>query len=364
MAGIDRRSFLAGIAGGTALGGIAGFGAAMIVQSVPYPNTVNGIASELSDGAWTWFNDPRAISVGGTPVVGAISSAGELLVYDADATPTPVDLRGSTFQLDDHANPSFLVRSSDSKIIAFAAAHDGSGFYTYLSANANDPSAFGAETNIDSQLGKDGYSYTNPIQLTGETNDPIYVFFRANDGTSDQYWYSKSTDQGATWGTPVQVLENDGDNVNGDYPPYVKMVQNGDSRIDFFCTDGHPRDTATNSIYHFYYEAGAFKKIDGTTLTLPILPSTDLDKIYDGSTNRAWIWDCAVDGSGNPVCAYAIFGTTNSARYRYARWNGTSWDDHFVCGAGGYLYAVEEYYAGGITIDPDDVDVVFCSRGY
>jgi hypothetical protein len=313
-------------------------------------------------GGWTWFNSPRAIGVGDGVVIGAITGAGDLLVYDMQST-SGTDLRGSTFQVDDHANCALLRRSSDNKILAAATPHNGSGLYTYLSSNADDVSAFGAETNLDSSLGLSLYSYANLVQLTGETNDPIYLFFRADNGASvRQFYYSKSTDQGATWAAATKLLSNNGDSA--DYPPYVKMVRNGTDRIDFFCTDGHPDNTTTNSIYHFYYEGGSFKKTDGTTLTLPITPSSNLSKVYDGSTTRGWIWDCAVDGSGNPVCVYATYPGTLNHRYFRAKWNGTSWDNQFICGGGGYLYSSQPRYSGGVTMDPDDINVVFCSRGY
>jgi hypothetical protein len=360
MGGIDRRSFLAGLAGGTALSGGAGL---MIVQSMPYPAVGSAVDAPTAfsvPGAWIWLPDPRAIAVGDGIVTGAITTAGDLIAYEL-GDGTPVDLRGSTFQVDDHANPAFLVRSSDNRILAFASAHNGNGLYTYLSTNPNDASAFGSETDIDTDLGRSEYSYPNPIQLTGETNDPIYLFFRAKGATANRHvYYSTSTDQGATWSAATLLIGNNSD--SSDHSPYVKIVQNGNDRIDFFCTDGHPQFTATNSIYHFYYQGGSFRETDGTPLSLGIAPATDLTKVYDGTTNRAWIWDATIDGSGNPVCVYAVFNSTTDHRYRRAKWNGSSWDDGEICTAGSNLYGDQAYYSGGVAIDPDDIDTVFASR--
>lgn len=343
---MDRRTLL--------LGGAAVLGGAMIIQTIPFPNFAEPTAGV--DGAWSWFTEPRAVSVGGSPAIGAVTSAGRIGVYGGASF---TDLRGALFEVDDHASPSLLVRSSDSKILAFAAAHNGSAIYTYLSTNANDPSAFGAETSIDASLGRDIYSYPNPVQLTDETNDPIYLFFRADDSGTRHYYYSTSTDQGSTWAAATKLLSNNGDSVS--HPPYVKLVQNGNDRIDFFCTDGHPQHSASNSIYHFYYEGGNFKKTDGTNLTLPITPATHLTKVYDGTTVRAWVWGAEIDGSGNPVCVFATFPSTNDHRYRRGKWNGSSWDVTEICAAGGYLYGAEPYYSGGICLDPSDTDTVFAS---
>jgi hypothetical protein len=312
------------------------------------------------DGGWSWFSDPRAIVIGDGLAVGAIRGDGRLLVYDMQSS-TGVDLRGSTFDVDDHANPSLLHRSSDGKILVAASAHNGTAIYTYLSTNPDDPTAFGAETNIDAQLGgDDGYSYDFLIQLTGEVNDPIYLFFRGTSAGTRHFYYSTSTDQGATWAARTRLLDNNGDSVS--HAPYVKAVPNGDDRIDFFCTDGHPANTATNSIYHFYYEGGAFKDTGGSTLTLPIAVATDLTPLYDGTTDHAWIHDAAISGTGNPACVFATFPTTTDHRYHYRKWNGTTWDGAQVCTAGGYLTAAEVYYSGGIAIDPDNVNIVYASR--
>jgi hypothetical protein len=63
------------------------------------------------------------------------------------------------------------------------------------------------------------------------------------------------------------------------------------------------------------------------------------------------------------VCVYATFPSDTDHRYRYAKWNGTSWDDHQICTAGRYLYVDQPHYSGGVTIDRDDVNTVYASRG-
>lgn len=332
----------------------------MLLQSMPYPSG-QAIADDIAvgDGAWCWLSDPRAISVNGEPVVGAISSVGDLLAYDADATPTSVDLHGSTFQQDDHASPTFLVRSSDSRILVFASMHNGSTINRYLSSSANDPSAFGAASSLDASLGLNFYTYPSVVQLTGETNHPIYLSFRADDGTNRHYYYSASTNQGVTWAAATKLLSNNGDDSN--FPPYVKVIQNGNDRIDYFCTDGSPLHTPTNSFYHFYYEGGSFRETDGTPLTLPILPATDLTPIYDGSSGPVYPYDAATDGSGNPVGLYSLIDDEGNHKYHRAIWDGATWDDTEICEAGGFLFS-GSFYSGGLAIDPDDTDTVFASR--
>ena len=86
--------------------------------------------------------------------------------------------------------------------------------------------------------------------------------------------------------------------------PYVKYRGDGESRIHFGFTDGHPRDVPNNSIYYMYYEAGAFRHADGTQIKTvaqaPVEP-TEADRVYNGSTKgKAWIWDIALDSQTGP----------------------------------------------------------------
>lgn len=160
-----------------------------------------------------------------------------------------------------------------------------------------------------------------------------------------------------TW-APVQKL------LNGQRP-YLKVGKNGSNRIDLVCTDGHPNETST-SIWHFYYSAGAFYKSDGTPLGAPPFNVSDLTKIYDGSSVKSWMWDVRPDASGNPVVVYATFPSIlTDHRYNYAKWNGSAWVSHEICRAGGTIYPIgddsEQYYSGGICIDPGNVNSVYCS---
>jgi len=48
-------------------------------------------------------------------------------------------------------------------------------------------------------------------------------------------------------------------------------------------------------------------------------------------------------------------------RYRYARWDGTEWNDYEIAYAGTRLYANEDEYTGLIVIHPDDPNTVYIS---
>lgn len=316
----------------------------------------------LPRNAWTWFNDPRCIEMpGGRILTGGVNSDNGAIQLnwtdDSGATFSTFDLLGSG-TVDDHDNPG-LLRRSDNHIMAMFCRHNGSQMYVSTSDNPGDPSAF-TRVDIDSQLGGGPYAYANPYQLTGEANDPIYLFYRSGTTPTWSAYYSVSINGGTTWAAQTRLL--DGDPTEG--RPYLKCAQNGNDRIDFACTDGNPAEVPTNSIYHFYYQGGSWYTSAGVSMgTPPFTVATEPTEVYDGTTVRSWIWDIQIDETtGYPVIVFATFPTTSDHRYNYARWNGSSWDVNEICAAGTGLYAAEPYYSGGVCIDPDDVNTVYASR--
>jgi hypothetical protein len=60
---------------------------------------------------------------------------------------------------------------------------------------------------------------------------------------------------------------------------------------------------------------------------------------------------------------YSTRAGTNDLRYRYARWDAETgaWKEGQVAFAGNYLYPPEFDYAGGIALDPEDVNTLYFS---
>lgn len=319
------------------------------------------------DGIWSWFTNPRAVHYNSKLYWGAVtqSSAGDLVAHDYNRLTGTIETStlSTAFDGNDHANPSILIRDSDKKLMVFATRHNDTEFNYWVSTNAEDASAFGTATNIDSSIGGERYDYPCPIQLTGEANDPIYVFYRHRN-TANTAWlgtcFTKSTDDGATWAAGTTLFQNAGER------PYFMYARNGDDRIDFACTNGHPDEVAACSIYHFYYQGGNYYTSDGTLIgdgtALPLEPA-DVTLVYDGTTVDSWVYDLAVDSSGNPVIVYSTLNTRASDhRYRYARWSGSTWVDNEICTAGGPLYVAASTYSGGVTVDKVNTNIVWCSR--
>lgn len=314
------------------------------------------------DGGWSWFMDPRAVYYNGKTYFGYVDSSGNVAVRSythATETVSSETILHAALDIDDHAAPSFLIRDSDQKILAFYTAHDDTTLRLRISSNAEDISAFASEVSLDASAGGTDYTYPVPIQLTAETNDPIYVFYRdiVSVGQYDLV-YTKSTDGGSTWAAQTKVIDT---NLH----TYWKIAQNGTDRIDFAVTDEHPF-YADGSLYHFFYQGGAYYKSDGSSAGSLPLDTSDMTQVYDGtgSNDKSWVWDIAIDPDGNPRIAYATFPSVSDHRYHQARWSGLAWSTSEVAAGGDNIYANndEEYYSGGIAIDRIDTDIVYCSR--
>lgn len=316
-----------------------------------------GMVREIAPGAWTWFNDPRAIVVNETVWVGAVAQNGDIHV-SAGQIPTVLH---HDFEQDDHDNPAFLRRASDGRIIVCYSRHAAdNNYYQRVSLDPDDVSAFGAEKNISPSIGGALHTYANLVEI----EDGIFNFLRCISG-GGMYTphFTVSRDNGDSWQTVTKLLLNSG------HRPYFKLTKNGANRIDLICTDGHPAEMPDgNSIYHFYYLDGDWYKSDGKALGPPPFMPASLTRIYDGlASPRGWVWDVKADSSGRPVAVFATFPkSATDHRYRYARWDGAAWISHEICAAGGTVYPPgderEPYYSGGICIDPEDVNTIYCSR--
>lgn len=342
-------------------------------MSLPFAPTHSGhlipfALTAAPNGGWVWFSDPRAVYDNGYTFVGYTDNDGNYVAARYNHATGAVD---QTFVLytssviDDHQNPVFLVRASDSRLLAFYRDTSAGECLIRVSTNPDDVSAWGAPTDVMSQLGAATRYYHRPHELPGESGTPMYLWLSTNDisGLAKIFGYSKSTDGGTTWSTYTSIYQCT-------TWVYEKMVVNGTDRFDFAVTDNHPTDGAT-SIYHFYYHAGSYYKSDGTLITAGLpFSQTAPTKVYDGSSISSWIWDIAIDpATSRPILVFATFPTPSSDhRYNYAAWNGTVWVVNQICTAGGPIATNlgfdpgQTYYSGGVSLDHTDPSIVYVSR--
>ncbi len=342
------------------------FSAPANAQESIYPSSC--YRNVVDDGAWCWFSGPRAVEYHGKTYLASVSSEGDITIscYDRKTGETKHKVVVHKFQHDDHVVPSLLFLP-DGRLMIFFTKHNGVMHYT-TALKPEDITGWEKVVKLD--MGR-MLCYSNPVMLKNESNR-IYVFFRGGYNWKPSYIYSD--DIGKTWSEPKDFIAKPGaDKYNR---PYSKYVSDGNGRIWFAITDGHPRDEPMNSIYVMYYEAGIFYQADGTEMgTMDDLPINQnlVNKAYDGTKEkvRSWIWDIALDKNGYPAIVYTKLKEETDHKYWYARWSGKEWRHYFISNGGQDFPRKERkkeernpepHYSGGIVLDHNNVNIVYISK--
>ncbi|MDX6254283.1 MAG: hypothetical protein QOJ11_617 [Frankiales bacterium] len=372
-------ALLAITVGQSAVARAAGVGPASGSQLAAAAGAPARVTELVGDGAWCWFQDPRAIHYVGQhdrTYVGYVTTKGDIDVLALD------DPTGAISQTvlhprlvaDDHAAPGLEVLP-DGRIAVFYAGHIGNAMFYRISTSPEDISSFGPEQTVPTNVGGPyGYTYANPIYLPAEHR--TYLFFRGADARPVMTY---SDDNLQTW-SPAHTLVLPVGAVAGQRP-YAKYATNGTDTIYFTFDDGHPRDMPTNNVYYMAYRGGVFSRADGTAIAslasvtgadgtnngrgTPI-SNTQADLVYNGggADGKGWVQDIAAGPDGRPVILFATFPNDNNHRYHYAAWNGTTWQQRDFTGGGGSIATTggETEYSGGLSLDPNDPSVVYTSR--
>lgn len=327
--------------------------------------------SVADDGAWTWYNDERVIFHNNVFYASYVKSDGKtaMTAFGMESTPScnaRKEIILSTWeQKDDHNVAAFLPLKDGSLLACYATHSAHKNFYQrkLILSRWNEAKA-GEEQHFKMVDTQRGLTYQNLHRIEDE-NGRIYNFFRGNNFNPH---FTTSDDDAETWSKPVQLIRVG----EGSARPYIKYVSNGRDRIDLFYTDGHPRDSKQNNVYHLFYKDGAFHKTDGSVIrtveelkTKPMLPQ-DGTLVFDGSTpnGRGWVWDMEYDQNGQPFGAFisSPSGQMGSdMRYWTARISDGQWSCEQIAFAGSNLYRKEEHYAGGIALDPQNDQQVVIS---
>jgi hypothetical protein len=362
------------------------------------PDMVTGNLIQFNDnGNWTWYCDERTVvdktrgriivgsdgnpaGVGGSARSGAI----EVAMFDLQTGfPTRVTLLpNGVLGADDHNTPGLLVWP-DGKYLAQWTGHN-QNYLTYFSIF--DGTNWNPYTTFDWQaLGatsSEQASYSNPHYLSAENR--TYTFVRTLDNKSMNILLS--TNEGGAW-TYYGKL-NRSYPGSGYNPGYYRFCDNGSDRIDFICTESHPRDSLT-SIYHGYISNSMSFKTDGTLVdgnlndtNAPL--SSDFMLVFSngtidpvGQTNyRCWNSDVQhyPDGTVQAIIHARINQSAHIGGYPdqedpnhaffFCRWNGTNWTSTYLCQAGYKLYSAEADYVGLGALSPNDPNTIYISTKY
>lgn len=327
------------------------------------------------EGAWCWFADPRSITYKndeGTldfSIIGYIDIHGDIKATQINHINNEVSevLIRSNIQPDDHNNPTFLVLP-DERIMVFYSRHtDEACFWYRVTSEKGDLTTLGEEKCLKTEANT---TYPSPFILS---DDPSHIYL---------CW------RGINWHPTIAKLDLPDENgdtkfVYGPYQmvqstaarPYAKYASNGKDKLYVTYTLGHPDNEAKNWVF--------FNKIDIKTMTLEDINGNTLSTIANGTLSvnasdatqtsvvdtenmRDWVWQVAEGSDGNPVIAMVrINGGKTSHDYYYVKWNGSKWVKTFLANGGGHFHqtaGLEMCYSGGMAIDPDNTNVIYCSQ--
>ncbi len=328
-----------------------------------------------TNGAWTWFNDPRAIYDARTNRVytGWISNTGtiQFAAHELKSGKTTVlDLK-TGFEADDHNNPAFLLHD-DGTITAFYTAHrteypERAVLWRTMTPKDDGTYSLGPEQRImrdDDVQGEKKNTYCNPFHLSKEHR--TYLFSRGANFNPVYRIHEDGADPNA-WSAAKNFI------LNAPNRPYLKYDSNGVDRISFLYTDGNP-GSVKNNVYYMYLQNGALYDADGSIIRkladAPIVPG-NAKKVFDRLANNSpagdssWVWDLSHDPvTQDPIATYVSFVGLKHI-YHYTRFDGEKWIDHrFDFDTGGSIEGkgLGDNYSGGLVLDHTDPSIVYLSR--
>ncbi|MBN2350710.1 MAG: T9SS type A sorting domain-containing protein [Bacteroidales bacterium] len=337
------------------------------------------------NGFWCWYQDERVIidaennklitgSDASGAGIGGDSRNGQIegVIFDLDSRSS----NRYTFMetsCDDHNAPAFL-KLPDGKYLTMYAEHYDRYNSRYRIYDGRD---WSREHRFDWMTIPGGtdftIAYSNLYYLSFE--DRIYNFARANRRSPNMI---VSENWGESWsycGLLTLPDENIG-YVNG----YFKYSGNGTNRIDFICTEHHPRDYNT-SIYHGYIKnghsfttAGELRDDDITDnyapnpadFTMVFAANTTLQ---DKTMTRCWNIDVQKydDGKIAALIKARVNDNPNNPSndpdhcYIYCRYSGTVWICTYLGMAGRKMYDSEQDYVGLGALHPNNPNIIYIS---
>ncbi len=317
---------------------------------------------------------------------------------------------------DDHNAPGITILP-DGRYLAMYSNHGNTAMGDYfsryrISTNPHDSSSWSAEQNFDWR-NVTGWN-VNPNANNRVSYHNLHYLPADNGGAGRLYDFSRGTHQSAnalifnpntnawSWGGQLTTSSAGGYSTG-----YIKYASNGSDRIYFLSTETHPRNF-NNNLWAGYVSDGKTYDMAGNVVDANLFDNEntagvgvvpDINKftnvrLADGNTlvnpnansnangpgtHRLWTVDLAVDGSQNPVGMYigrhdvnAVNpgGDTNPIDHRifYARWDGSSWQNHELARMGDRLYRgtdkSEQDYTGLGALVPGDPNTVFISTPY
>jgi hypothetical protein len=307
---------------------------------------------DLGDGAWCWFQAPRALRhVGGhdRTYAGWVSPEGDIVAgyRDHDTGERGTVTLHERFERDDHDNPAFHV--ADGRLLAFYTRHGGPEIH-YREVDPGSLSLGPEETIAPSSE----HTYPNPRVLDGD----LHLFYRNARGS-----LAYVVREGEDWSGERELITTGG--REWCVYPQVSAVADGRVAVALTFAEGGTHDPHRD-VRCVTFDGNVVRTVGGRALGVApeSVAFSETPVVYDsGSGHHAWVWDCA--HAAQPEIVYATFPSTDDHRYRYARWTGEEWHDEALVDAGSHIVEgnAETYYSGGAALDGAESGVCYLSVG-
>lgn len=331
---------------------MAGLATAAIFTGALVPPAAAAEAALTSSPNGGWPGQTGAMHQQGVTVFGWVDPSGniEAAQYDhATATVSSIATLHAALEADHHNDPELFIRA-DGYVVAVYCAHNGANLYRRVSSSVRDVSAWGAEGDIDGDVGGSTYTYPRIIQLVDEASDPLYLFIRDGNATNADLIMSKSTDGGVNWSAKTILWDTPSKGH------YFRVASNGTDRFDIVVSDG-TAEVDDADLYHFYYQGGDWFDSAGTDIGDPPFTTSEATLVYDGSSEGVRLPFDLAYLDGQPVTVISTW-SGDDFTYRYARWTGSSWLGSVITTSGGTLAS----YEGGMALLSSAPSFVYLSR--
>ncbi|MFB6219539.1 MAG: BNR-4 repeat-containing protein [Halobacteriaceae archaeon] len=290
----------------------------------------------IGDGAWCWFQDPRALRRGDRTYAGWVTPGGDIAAgyRDHGTGARAAGLLHAGFERDDHDAPAF--HATGDRLLAFYTRHNGPAIH--WRALAPDTLAPGPERTLAPST---EHTYPNPRTLDGR----LHLFYRNARGS-----VAYVVREDGAWSDERELVTTGG----REWCVYAKLSAPADGRITLALTFAESgRHDPHRDVRVVTFDGAALRTVGGRRLggAADGLPFREMPVVYDSDAGHdAWVWDCA---GAPPEVVYATFPETDDHRYRYARWDGGEWHDERLADAGSHIVGDNDelYYSGGAALD-------------
>jgi hypothetical protein len=363
---------------GSAVPNVLGFALGLASGSVTFTPGSAPPYTFIANGIWTWFNYANQVRHNGIDYVGAINSAGRIVIAKNDAgTVTEVTFGTAVVNVNDHSNPSLLVLP-DNRLMVVYSEHNGQAFYRISTNALPDISTFQAQVEFHSGTGVEVNSYT---RVWVAPDGWVRILSRkAPGGTDNPTWlFAKRASEimagDTSWAAPVQQF-----GIPNARPYPIIDIEPDTGIVHLFTSSDHPNEGPA-ALYLYRGEPVSdgslrwYRGIDGTEVTdaKPFDPRQAGALVMTTTGGVNWTWDIKRFPDGTICMASTKYpsSTTGLARnvsvsdiqyWVHRKRPGQALESWQFAGGQSSIYPAESCYAGGLVIDGNSPNIIYSSE--